>query len=186
MTFLHKTLVTLAGVEDTAERIALAFALGVLVGFSPLLGLHTVLALLLAFVLRLNRVALLVGAWVNLPWIMVPYYSLAAWMGSYLTATPAEMRLPEAGFSELFSPMFWGGVLSQWRLLLPVAVGSSILAPALAAAAYPLALVSVRHFRLKRGRLQPDATPATAPQPDRASAGTTAPARTSPGSEGIR
>ena len=45
-------------------------------GFSPLLGLHTVLGLIFAFALSLNRVAVLLGVYSNLPWILVPYYTL--------------------------------------------------------------------------------------------------------------
>ena len=43
--------------HDTPQRTASAYALGVFFGFSPLLGLHTVLGLIFAFALRLNRVA---------------------------------------------------------------------------------------------------------------------------------
>ena len=52
-------------------------ALGVFFGFSPILGLHTVLGLALAFVFGLNRVAVLLGVYSNLPWILPPYYTLA-------------------------------------------------------------------------------------------------------------
>ena len=47
--------------HDTPERTAAAFALGVFLGFSPLLGFHTGLGLILAFALKLNRVAVLLG-----------------------------------------------------------------------------------------------------------------------------
>ena len=53
--------------HDTPQRTAAAYALGVLLGFSPLLGLHTVLGLVLAFALNLNRVAVLLGVHSNLP-----------------------------------------------------------------------------------------------------------------------
>src|SRR6266545_3708513 len=58
---------TLLHVNDTPERTAAAFALGCLVGFSPFLGLHTLIALTLAFVFDLNRVATLLGP------LLVPY-----------------------------------------------------------------------------------------------------------------
>jgi uncharacterized protein len=68
--------------HDTPARTAFAYSLGVFFGFSPVLGLHTVLALLFAFALNLNRVAVLLGVYTNLPWILVPYYTLATWLGA--------------------------------------------------------------------------------------------------------
>ena len=56
-------------------------------GFSPLLGLHTVLGLIFAFALSLNRVAVLLGVYSNLPWILVPYYTLTTWLGATILRT---------------------------------------------------------------------------------------------------
>ncbi len=47
--------------HDTPHRTAAAFAVGVFFGFSPFLGLHIVLGLVVAFAFRLNRVAVLLG-----------------------------------------------------------------------------------------------------------------------------
>ena len=69
---IRRWLGTLLHVADTPERTAAAFALGVFFGFSPFLGLHTIMALALAFALNLNRVATLLGVYSNLPWIIAP------------------------------------------------------------------------------------------------------------------
>ena len=53
-------------------------------GFSPFLGLHTVLGLVVAFAFHLNRVAVLLGIYSNLPWILPAYYSLATLLGATL------------------------------------------------------------------------------------------------------
>src|SRR5438874_9755130 len=75
-------------VDDTPERTAAAFALGVFIGFSPFLGLHTILGIVFAFLLNVNRVAVLLGVYSNLPWIMAPYYTLTTiWIGQPLTRT---------------------------------------------------------------------------------------------------
>ena len=42
---VRRWLDTLLHVNDTPERTARAFALGVFLGFSPFLGLHTIVAL---------------------------------------------------------------------------------------------------------------------------------------------
>jgi uncharacterized protein (DUF2062 family) len=62
--------------NTSPSRASLSLSLGVLVGFSPLYGLQTVLLLLLAFVLRLNRpLALLGGSTTPLP--LVPFWVAA-------------------------------------------------------------------------------------------------------------
>jgi len=80
-TRLERWLGSLLRINDTPERTSAAFALGVIVGFSPFIGLHTVIGLTLAFAFRLNRVAVLAGVWLNLPWIMAPYYAAATMLG---------------------------------------------------------------------------------------------------------
>src|SRR5262245_2098876 len=47
--------------HDTPRRTAAAFALGVFFSFSPFLGLQIALSMALAFLLGLNRLAVLVG-----------------------------------------------------------------------------------------------------------------------------
>src|SRR5262245_9097408 len=74
---VRRWLDSLLHIDDSPQRTAAAFALGVFFGFSPLLGLHTILALAFAFVLNLNRVAALLGVYANLPWIIGPYYAIA-------------------------------------------------------------------------------------------------------------
>ena len=73
--FVRRWLSALLHIDDTPERTAAAFAVGVFFGFSPLLGFHTLLAVLLAFLLNFNRVAVLLGVYSNLPWIVAPYYA---------------------------------------------------------------------------------------------------------------
>src|SRR5216110_3253430 len=79
--------------HDTPERTAAAFALGVFFGFSPLLGFHTVLGLVFAFALNLNRVAVLLGIYSNLPWILPAYYTLATMAGAAILRVEIKPRL---------------------------------------------------------------------------------------------
>lgn len=48
-------------IKDTPESIALGAAIGVLLGFTPLFGLKTLLALLLAALFRVNKIASVVA-----------------------------------------------------------------------------------------------------------------------------
>src|SRR5690242_3230269 len=79
--------------HDTPERTAAAFALGVFFGFSPLLGLHTLLGLVFAFALNLNRVAVLLGIYSNLPWVLPAYYTLATMGGAAILHVPIKPGL---------------------------------------------------------------------------------------------
>jgi uncharacterized protein (DUF2062 family) len=58
-------------VGETDERaLAAGFAVGVFFSFTPLVSLHTVLALLVALVFRLSKIAAAAGVWVNNPYTM--------------------------------------------------------------------------------------------------------------------
>ncbi|MGE5244252.1 MAG: DUF2062 domain-containing protein [Betaproteobacteria bacterium] len=149
---VRRWLDALLHVDDTPERTAAAFALGVLFGFSPLLGLHTVLAVAFAFLLNLNRVSVLLGVYSNLPWTIAPYYATTTWIGAKLT----RAQVP-SGFHEqlralfdlsLFHLAFWYQLAEILRpLLFPYIVGSTLGAILLAVLAYPLALAFVTSRR---------------------------------------
>ncbi len=70
--------------RESPHRTALAFGIGVFVGVSPLLGIHTLLGLLLASVFRLNRVVTLTGVYVTNPWTIVPIYAFCTWAGALI------------------------------------------------------------------------------------------------------
>jgi uncharacterized protein len=149
---VRRWLDTLLHIEDTPERTAAAFALGVFFGFSPLLGFHTILAIVFAFFLNLNRVAALLGVYANLPWIIAPYYASVTLAGAKITG-----HRPPPGFQSQFRSLFNLSLYHEefWRrlitflkpLLVPYFVGSMIGAVVLAACAYPLALAFVTSRR---------------------------------------
>jgi len=140
--------------HDTPERTARAFALGVFFGFSPFLGLHTILALFVAFMLRLNRVAVLIGVYSNLPWILPAYYTLATVGGATLIRADIPPGLL-AQFKETMSHVAWGEVRELLNMLAPLAwsfvVGSTLSAIALSLLAYrvSLAMILARRRRLE-------------------------------------
>jgi uncharacterized protein (DUF2062 family) len=142
-------------IDDTPERTAAAFALGVFFGFSPFLGLHTLLGILFAFLLNLNRVSVLLGVYSNLPWFLGPYYVVATMVGAQITGhrLPPGFRMQLRNLFELslLQGEFWHRLAVVLRPLgLPYMVGSTIGAVLLAAASYHLALA----FIASRRRLQ--------------------------------
>jgi hypothetical protein len=149
---IRKWLEVLLHTHDSPRRTALAFALGVLIGFSPVLGLHTLIGLLLAFLLRLNRVAVLVGVYANVPWIMAQYYAVMTAAGAWVLGTdlpPGFYRSLRDLFAR--SPVngdFWRHLAALLHpLLWPYVLGSLAGAVVLAAIAYPVARTFVETGR---------------------------------------
>lgn len=143
--------------HDTPQRTAAAYGLGVFFGFSPLLGLHTILGLIFAFALNLNRVAVLLGVYSNLPWILVPYYTLTTWLG----ATILRTELPPGVLDRLRDGLenrSWAELRTAIVALKPVlwafSLGSLIGAVLLAAVAYRVSFVMISSHRQRLQRSQ--------------------------------
>jgi uncharacterized protein (DUF2062 family) len=142
---IRRWLDALLHIDDTPHRTASAFALGVFFGFSPFLGLHTLAGILFAFLLNLNRVAVLLGVYSNLPWVIAPYYAFVTMAGARITGhrAPPGFKSQIGALFELsaFHGEFWQRLITILKpLLVPYCVGSTIGALILAAIAYPLAL----------------------------------------------
>jgi len=138
--------------HDTPHRTAAAYALGVFLGFSPMLGLHTVLGLALAFLLGLNRVAVVLGIYSNLPWLVPAYYTLATLGGAALLGVDVQPRaLEEARGAVSAASWSWGEFRGLARALAPLmwsyTVGSTLGALLLAGIAYRGSLAMILAHR---------------------------------------
>jgi uncharacterized protein (DUF2062 family) len=150
---LNRWLEQLLHTHDTPHRTALAFALGVFLGFSPFLGLHAILGLALAFLFRLNRVAVIIGVYSNLPWILPAYYTVATIAGAKLVGVDIEpAALREA--MRAFETVSWGDLRTLAHALAPLAwaytVGSTIGAVLAALIAYRISLVLIVAHRKRQ------------------------------------
>jgi hypothetical protein len=159
---LRRWLEQLLHTHDTPKRTAAAYAVGVFFGFSPFLGLHTVLGLVCGFLLNLNRVAVVVGVYSNLPWILPAYYTLATVAGAALL----QADVPPGLLRELTSAVTAGSWTDFRRvagglepLLWSYTLGSTLGAGALAAVAYQVSLAMIlahrRHAHPRRHPSQP-------------------------------
>jgi uncharacterized protein (DUF2062 family) len=70
--------------QESPQRTALAFALGVFIAFSPAYGLHTAMVVLCTWLFGLNFLALFTGALVNNPWTIIPILGATYWTGALL------------------------------------------------------------------------------------------------------
>lgn len=139
--------VKLASLEGSTDHISISFAIGVLIGFSPFMGLHTMIALALCFLTKLNKPSLLIGCFINMPWITVPYYTFSAWLGTLILGMPGIVFPPGLRLSDILSRDFLGWIASQWVMLIPTFAGSILLAGVLALLAYIAANMALVKFR---------------------------------------
>ncbi len=74
--------------QETDEKsLAGGFAVGVFFSFTPLVSLHTVLALLVAFLFRLSKLAAAAGVWVNNPYTMPFVFYGCLRLGEWIMGT---------------------------------------------------------------------------------------------------
>ena len=108
----------LARLPDSNYAISSGFACGAMVSFTPLLGLHFVLAVIFAYLIRGNFIAALIGTVVGNP-ITFPFiWGLIYKIGSYVTNIKLEKITHEINFDmivnqtyDIFFPMLAGGVI---------------------------------------------------------------------------
>jgi uncharacterized protein (DUF2062 family) len=132
---IRKVVEVLLHVEDTPHRIALAFGLGVFLAFSPLLGLHTVLGLAIAFAFKLSRAAILIGVYVNNPWTLGPCYMAGTVFGCALLGVSTDGL---AGIDFALQGMaFYRHLVEYLRpYLWPFLVGNTVMSVALGLLGY--------------------------------------------------
>jgi uncharacterized protein (DUF2062 family) len=145
-------LIKAVGVHDTAERLAAAWALGIGIGLSPLMGLHTVLALVLAVVFRLNKLDVLLGTLIINPWTFTVYFPAAVLLGRQITGVQIPRFIlphPEA----LLHVAVWRDN-APWvqSVLLAWGTGAVIVAVLSATATYFLLLRLIRVHRARHLR----------------------------------
>src|SRR5687768_7038822 len=144
----------LLAIDDPPERTALAFSIGVFITFSPILGLHTVIATVLAFLFRFNKVAIYVGTYINNPFTLVPIIIVSYGIGAFIMGRP--LRIPEERMELLKHPHPLTGsyyrqlFTTSWYLVEPFAVGGMALSVVCSLVSYPLTLRWLRRHRLKK------------------------------------
>jgi uncharacterized protein (DUF2062 family) len=145
----------LLAVDDPPERTALAFSVGIFIAFSPFLGLHTIMATLIAFMFRFNKIAIYTGTFVNNPFLtLVPIIAASYTLGALLMGRP--LSLPDEGWRllrhpHLFAAAYWRQLFTHlWDIVLPFSLGGMVLSVVCSLAAYPVTLKLIRARRRKK------------------------------------
>ena len=142
-------------IDDPPERTALAFSIGVFIAFSPFLGLHTILATLIAFTFRFNKVAIYSGTFINNPLLtLVPIIVASYAVGAFLMGRP--LKIPREGLEllehpSIFSKAYYQRIFVQsWYVVEPFAAGGLVLSAICSVIAYPLTLRMLRAYRKRK------------------------------------
>ena len=142
----------LLAIDDPPERTALAFSIGIFIAFSPFLGLHTIMATVIAFVFRFNKIAIYTGTFINNPiFTLVPIIIASYAVGAFVLGRP--LRIPDEGLELLKNPHIFSGdyyrriFVQSWDIVWPFAVGGTVLSVVCSVLAYPLTLRALRAYR---------------------------------------
>jgi uncharacterized protein (DUF2062 family) len=128
--------------QESPQRTALAFAVGVFIAFSPAYGLHTAMAVLCTWLFGLNLIALLAGALVNNPWTIIPILGATYWTGALLLG---RTDAPNFDWHDLSFSGIYEQVLPYAA---PFILGGLVLSVLGALLSYPAAyLLVVKHRR---------------------------------------
>jgi uncharacterized protein (DUF2062 family) len=104
--------------QGDPHYIAMGMAIGVFVGFTPTLPFHTIIAILLAFVLRGSKPAAIIGVWSGNP-VTIPFFYIGSYkVGMFIHGNSAPFDIKYESITELLDlgldvtlAMITGGVI---------------------------------------------------------------------------
>ena len=140
------------------HKIALGLALGIFVGFLPIMGIQMVVVSLIAIPLRANLKGALVGVWMSNPLTFIPLYYGNYLFGRLFVSTQAVGWKEFAGTITQASDWSWTTIRSSLAnlvnmgtdILLPLWVGSVILAVLFSIPVYIFTYRFVVTYRARR------------------------------------
>ena len=157
--------------NDNPQRIAVGVAIGLFIGWLPLVGIQTIIAAVVCWIVRANFAASVPGVWLSNPLTMVPMYLLNNWVGSLFYGKRIswqEMQEIWAGIAEMG---IWEGTVylctSIWDITAPMLIGGCIIGLIVGVPGYFLSLRAAfaiqrrRHERKERYRRSSENVPAT-------------------------
>ena len=149
-----KILHDLVHIHDSPHAIAGGTGIGILLGFTPLFPLKTILAILCAWVFRCSKVAAAIAVTLHdviffvTPVILRIEYQAGYWLLSNPHHLPPRIR---AGHMRMEQWMHWS-TLSD--VVGPMLLGSLIIGLPISMVAFVVTLKIVQHFHAKRQRLE--------------------------------
>lgn len=134
-------------IHDTPQRIALGAGIGVFLGLIP--GTGPIAAIFIAFILRVNRLAALLGSLLTNTWLSILTFFLSIKIGSSIIKTDWQVALDnwrELLRSFRIITLF---KLATLKIVLPVIIGYLVVGLCLGLIAYLVTLFIITRVRHK-------------------------------------
>lgn len=148
--------------HGSPEAIAWGIAIGLLVAFSPTIGIQLVLAYFIATLFKASRAAALIPVWITNPMTVPPIYAFTYTVGRWFVGGPSVKEVRNQliqlvrrmdGYDPLDLPAKLRLALEIGQdVFIPMCIGGLLVGAASAAIAYSVTLWGVRRFRAFRNR----------------------------------
>ena len=120
----------LRSLKGTPYSVAAGVATGVMISFTPFIGMHTLLAVVIAWLIRANVLAAALGTIVGNPWTFPFIWASIYYTGRVLLEGSAAVVTP-VGFEQVFHAAshalmtfdFSGFLSDVWPVLKPMIIG---------------------------------------------------------------
>lgn len=137
---LKKRAMDILSLDSHPGHISAGFAVGVFISFCPFFGLHTMLALAAAFILRINKITCITGTWVNTPLTVAPVFIASYEIGEFILGrTPQKLIIGHLNLKHCLELLESHG--------LPILIGTSLIGFLAAIISYVLLYCLIVRFR---------------------------------------
>jgi len=146
--FFKNTCVQLFKINDSPQKVALGFGLGVFLGIFP--GTGVLAAIFCAWALRLNRASALLGSLMTNTWLSIVTFLLSVKVGSVIMNL--RWKDVQQGWQEITQHFSWANLFkfSGLKVILPVIVGYTVIGFCIGLVLYIITLILL--LRLKNAR----------------------------------
>ncbi|MDQ7031253.1 MAG: DUF2062 domain-containing protein [Desulfonauticus sp.] len=129
-------------IKSSPESVALGLAIGIFVGFLPIIPFQTVVAVAFAFLFRSSKIAAALGTWISNPLNVVFFYYMLYVVGKIFVPVQAKLDFSHLAMKDL--------IQAGWDLFLAMTVGGLVLGIPASIATYFIFLKIIRRYREKK------------------------------------
>ena len=152
-----RSIVTLKG---SPRAIALGTAIGVLIAFTPTIGLQMLLGAIVATLVGANRPAAMIPAWITNPVTIAPIYGFTYWLGRFFWKGPpvSEVYNRLVAVVKVLGRFSWYEFFDQFAqffrigmdVFIAMMIGGLIVGGVLGAVSYPLVYKATQKYQRMR------------------------------------
>ncbi|AFZ48113.1 Protein of unknown function DUF2062 [Cyanobacterium stanieri PCC 7202] len=125
--------------QEQPKAIARGFAIGVFTGSFPFFGLQMIVALLLAIILKANKVTAMMGTWISNPFTYVPIFLFNYQIGTFILEKIFHIKL---NYLDEFDSESWQNLAdSGLEITITLLIGSFFVGLILSIIAYYFILI---------------------------------------------